>query len=125
MSMVECYLCGKGFVTTGPKVCPTCMKRLDKLYFEARDYIRDNPRLRLNVRELADALSADPRDVQTLVDLGRLELEGECSEEHESISEKEKLLREFEKHLKESGGKRSSRVKYAAEKYGKETKEDQ
>ncbi|MGB4300593.1 MAG: hypothetical protein WBJ35_01915, partial [Acetomicrobium sp.] len=78
MSMVECYLCGKGFVTTGPKVCPTCMKRLDKLYFEARDYIRDNPRLRLNVRELADALSADPRDVQTLVDLGRLELEGEC-----------------------------------------------
>ncbi len=125
MSMVECYLCGKGFVTTGPKVCPTCMKRLDKLYFEARDCIRDNPRLRLNVRELADALSADPRDVQTLVDLGRLELEGECSEEHESISEKEKLLREFEKHLKESRSKRSSRVKYAAEKYGKETKEDQ
>ena len=123
MAVIECYLCGKGFVTTGPKICPTCMKRLDSLYMEVRDYIRDNPHLRLNVRELAEAIDADPRDIQALVDMGRLELEGEGSDS-EFISEKERLLKELEKHIKkEDKNKRTVRIKYAAEKYGKQEKE--
>ncbi|AFM22629.1 MAG TPA: hypothetical protein PLD08_03990 [Acetomicrobium flavidum] len=121
MSVIECYLCGKGFVTTGPKICPACMKRLDALYMEVRDYIRDNPHLRLNVRELADAMDADPRDIQALVDMGRLELEGEGSDS-ELLSEKERLLKELEKHLKEDKGRKTARIKYAAEKYGKKEK---
>jgi len=117
MSVIECYLCGKGFVTTGPKICPACMKRLDNLYMEVRDYIRDNPHLRLNVRELAEAMDTDPRDIQALVDMGRLELEGGNSE---LLSEKERLLIELEKHLKkEDKGRKTARIKYAAEKYGK------
>ena len=117
MSVIECYLCGKGFVTTGPKICPACMKRLDALYMDVRDYIRDNPHLRLNVRELAEAMDTDPRDIQALVDMGRLELEGGNSE---LLSEKERLLIELEKHLKkEDKGRKTARIKYAAEKYGK------
>ena len=117
MSVIECYLCGKGFITTGPKICPACMKRLDNLYMEVRDYIRDNPHLRLNVRELAEAMDTDPRDIQALVDMGRLELEGGNSE---LLSEKERLLIELEKHLKkEDKGRKTARIKYAAEKYGK------
>jgi len=124
MSVIECYLCGKGFVTTGPKICPACMKRLDALYMEVRDYIRDNPHLGLNVRELAEAIDADPRDIQALVDMGRLELEGEGSDS-EFISEKERLLKELEKHIKkEDKNKRTVRIKYAAEKYGKEKKKE-
>jgi len=99
------------------------MKRLDNLYMEVRDYIRDNPHLRLNVRELAEAIDADPRDIQALVDMGRLELEGEGSDS-EFISEKERLLKELEKHIKkEDKNKRTVRIKYAAEKYGKQEKE--
>jgi hypothetical protein len=99
------------------------MKRLDKLYIDARNYIRDNPDLRLNVKALAEELDADPRDVQALVDMGRLELEGE-SESSDRLSERERLLLEFEKHLKDGKGKgeESRRIKYAAEKYGKQEK---
>ena len=88
---------------------------------EVRDYIRDNPHLRLNVRELAEAMDADPRDIQALVDMGRLELEGGDSE---LLSEKERLLKELEKHLKEDKGRKTARIKYAAEKYGKEKKKE-
>lgn len=123
MPMIECFLCGKGFVSAGPKVCPSCMKRLDRLYLEARNYIRDNPDLRLNVKALAEELDADPRDIQALVDMGRLELEGE-SESSDRLSERERLLLEFEKHLKDGKGKdkESRRIRYAAEKYGKQEK---
>jgi len=99
------------------------MKRLDKLYMDARNYIRDNPDLRLNVKALAEELDADPRDIQALVDMGRLELEGE-SESSDRLSERERLLLEFEKHLKDGKGKdkESRRIRYAAEKYGKQEK---
>gem|GEM_PF-2054468 len=76
-----------------------------------------------NLAWSGQAIDADPRDIQALVDMGRLELEGEGSDS-EFISEKERLLKELEKHIKkEDKNKRTVRIKYAAEKYGKQEKE--
>ena len=73
MALITCRLCRKIFTAAAGRVCPECQKRLDDLYLDVRNYLRDNPKVAFNVETLADALGADIRDVQGLVDLGYLE----------------------------------------------------
>ena len=69
MALVTCSLCRKIFTAAGGRTCPACKKRLDELYLKVRDYLRDNPKLEMNVDTLSEAMNADIREVQALVDI--------------------------------------------------------
>lgn len=103
MALLTCKLCRKIYTVdiTGGKVCPDCKQRLDALYGDVRNYLRDNPKVEFNVETLADALGADIRDIQGMVDLGYLDRdlpEGERGEAGED-SQRQKLAKEFEQSL--------------------------
>ena len=65
MALVTCSLCRKIFTAAEGQTCPACKKRLDELYLKVRDYLRDNPKLEMNVDTLSEAMNADIREVQT------------------------------------------------------------
>lgn len=103
MALITCKLCRKIFTTptVGEKrVCPDCHLRLDNLYMDVRNYLRDNPKEEFNVERLAEALGADIRDVQGLVDMGYLEREAPAegeADDHPAVDEGlQKLAKEFE-----------------------------
>ena len=100
MALVTCSLCRKIFTAAGGRTCPACKKRLDELYLKVRDYLRDNPKLEMNVDTLSEAMNADIREVQALVDMGYLDRDfGEALPIGEAS--RQKLVMELEKSLNE------------------------
>lgn len=73
MQLATCKLCGRVFVSNGPKICENCMRRLEEVYSRAHDYLRNNDDENFDAKALADAIEANPRDVQELIDMGWLE----------------------------------------------------
>ena len=130
MALNTCKLCRKLFTAesgkAGGKVCPECRQRLDELYSDVRHYLRDHPRDEFNVEMVADALSADIRDVQELVDLGYLERdlpEGADA----PAGDRQKLVKAFEASidkLKASAAAAAAHkpVSYGQEVYGDKAK---
>jgi hypothetical protein len=117
MEMITCDLCAKPFATTGPKICPRCMKRLDAVYEKARSFMRDNPDESLDVIRLADQLSEDVRDLEMLVQMGRFDrdVSGPAVEDRR----KKQLLEELQKNLSGKSGEGKKYVSYGEERYGK------
>lgn len=100
MALVTCSLCRKIFTAAGGRTCPACKKRLDELYLGVRDYLRDNPKLEMNVDALSEAMNADIREIQALVDMGYLDRDfKEASPSGEAS--RQKLAMELEKSLSE------------------------
>lgn len=99
MALVTCKLCRKIFTAPGGRICPDCQKRLDDLYLDVRNYLRDNPKVDFNVETLADALGADIRDVQGLVDLGYLERDLPGGGALADDDDRQKLAKAFEQSL--------------------------
>ena len=100
MALVTCKLCRKLYnnVTFAKKVCPDCARRLDDLYSDVRNYLRDNPRAKFNVEDLSEKLGADVRDLESLVELGYLnrdKIEIDSSGFYQE-DERPKLAKEFE-----------------------------
>ena len=100
MALVTCRLCRKIFTAAGGRTCPACKKRLDDLYLKVRDYLRDNPKLEMNVDALAEALKTDILEIQALVDMGYLDRDDKAIQS-ESDSSRQKLALELEKSLSE------------------------
>ena len=98
MALVTCRLCRKIFTAAGGRTCPACKKRLDDLYLKVRDYLRDNPKLEMNVDALAEALKTDILEIQALVDMGYLDRDDKAIQS-ESDSSRQKLALELEKSL--------------------------
>lgn len=73
MALMSCKLCGRAFNSEGRKVCNDCMMRLEQVYSQAHEYLRDNEDEKIDTKKLADAMDVDPRDVQELVEMGWLE----------------------------------------------------
>jgi hypothetical protein len=73
---------------------------LDELYPKVREYLRDNPKAALNIETLAEAMGADVRDVQALVDMGYLDRDTSRQVDSEAAN-RQKLAQEFEKSLKQ------------------------
>ncbi|MBQ7577540.1 MAG: hypothetical protein IJT21_04630 [Synergistaceae bacterium] len=73
----SCKLCGKVFnYEGGPvKVCLDCFRRLEEVYTHSHDYLRDNDDEKIDFVKLSDAIGADPRDVQELIEMGWLDRE--------------------------------------------------
>ena len=102
MALVTCKLCRKIYTVSGVggvRVCPDCKLRLDNLYTDVRNYLRDNPKEEFNVEKLSEALGADIRDIQALVDMGYLErdMAMEQGDGRPGVDEGlQKLAKEFE-----------------------------
>ena len=122
MEMITCDLCSKPFASTGPKICVRCMKRLDTVYAKARDFIRDNPKARLDVKEMAEALEVDVRDLEVLIAQKRLDRDADdaMSEVEDEESRRKKLLESLQRSSSElSGEPKKGYRSYGEERYGK------
>ena len=75
MLLKSCKLCGKVFnYEGGPiKVCFDCFRRIEDVYARSHEYLRDNNEEKFDFVKLSDAIGADPRDVQELVEMGWLD----------------------------------------------------
>lgn len=75
MLLKSCKLCGKVFnYEGGPiKVCLDCFIRIEDVYTRSHEYLRDNDDEKLDFVQLSEAIGADPRDVQELIEMGWLD----------------------------------------------------
>ena len=124
MALITCRLCRKIFTAAGGRVCPECQKRLDDLYLDVRNYLRDNPKVAFNVETLADALGADIRDVQGLVDLGYLERDMPRGGELQENDSRQKLAKEFEQSLTQMRAAAAAAAQRKPVSYGQELYSD-
>jgi G:T-mismatch repair DNA endonuclease (very short patch repair protein) len=103
------------------------LSRIDELYPQVRDYLRDNPKVGFNVETLSKKLDADIRYIQALADMGYLDRDVEKQAVRETAA-REKLAKEFEeslKQMKETSARREgakSLVSYGQQRHGESEK---
>ena len=119
MALVTCKLCRKLYNGQG-KICPECKQRLDELYPDVRDYLRDNPKLEFNVETVAEALDVDIRYVQELVALGYLDRDLPEGMSPEVLSDRQKLAKAFEESLDKMKADAAAAASHKAVTYGQE-----
>ena len=132
MRLTTCRLCARAFPSDGPTACPQCAEKLDSLFRQVREYLRDNPQKALNAEALAAELGIDIRYVQALIHMGYLERLGVAEPEDEA-TKKMDLARQLQASLSKSAGttgdsrpakkeekdsKSSLNAMYAQEKHG-------
>ncbi len=50
MEIISCKSCGRLFnYVQGDRVCPACIKKMDEKFAEVKKYVRDNPKVDINV----------------------------------------------------------------------------
>jgi predicted nucleic acid-binding Zn-ribbon protein len=117
MEMHQCQVCGKLFASSGPRICPACIKRLDRVYEKARGYLRDNPNASLNAKELAEAIDEDVLDIEVLIAEGRFERD--LSNDLENMR-RQQLLSEFQKSLSKTEAALKAQQEQKRTTYGKD-----
>jgi uncharacterized Zn finger protein (UPF0148 family) len=129
MALMTCKLCGKLLTSTGDRICPACITRLDQLYPDVRDFLRDHSKDEFNVETVAEEMEVDIRYVQALVDRGYLDRDADRSAPDKGDQGRQKLVRELEnsiRQLKDSSVRReaarSAAVSYGQERYGEKDK---
>ncbi|MDR1649172.1 MAG: hypothetical protein LBR71_02835 [Synergistaceae bacterium] len=125
MALLTCKLCGKLLTSTGDRICPACVTRLDELYPDVRDFLRDHSKDEFNVENVAEEMDVDIRYVQALVDRGYLDREADKKTLDREDQDRQKLARELENSLKQMKDSslrreaaRSAAVSYGQERYG-------
>ena len=101
MALITCKLCGKLLTSSGDKVCPACIARLDQLYPDVREFLRDHPKIEFNVEDVAEGMNVDIRDIQALVDRGYLERDTDKKGWDKEDQDRQKLAKELENSLKQ------------------------
>jgi RecJ-like exonuclease len=121
MALIACRLCGKLFPSSAKKICPACLTRIDELYPRVREFLRDHPKIEFNVETVAEAIEADIRDVQALVDMNYLERDLEHTSSTSSAA-REKLAEELQNSLQQMKTQAAKReaAKDAASSYGQQ-----
>lgn len=72
MDYKYCKRCKKLFTSNGNKMCQECIRELDDIVTEIKNYISDNPRA--NVMVLRRELDIDEKDILYLIREQRIEL---------------------------------------------------
>ncbi len=50
MEVISCKSCGRLFnYVQGDRICPACTKKMDEKFVEVKKYVRDNPKVDINV----------------------------------------------------------------------------
>jgi hypothetical protein len=117
MEMTTCSICGKIFGASSGAVCPACNKLLDIVYEKARAFLRDNSKLKLNSRQLAEKIGEDERLIDILMIEGRFE-NAEGEPESDEDKKKKKLLEAFEKSLSAPTQKSTGITTYGSDRHG-------
>jgi hypothetical protein len=119
MEMATCNVCGKIFGASSVSICPSCRKLLDIVYEKARAYLRDNTKVALNARELANKIGEDARLVEILMIEGRFENRDSGDlEDSETEKKKKKLLEDLEKNLSGAAQKPKGAATYGSNRHG-------
>ena len=123
MRLTTCRLCARAFPSDGPTACPQCAEKLDSLFRQVREYLRDNPRKALNAEALAAELEIDIRYVQAMIETGYLkrDVSGDATGETET---KRGVVRKLRTSATKSAEtpKETSAGMYARNKYGNKGK---
>ena len=75
MGITGCKLCGRIVSTEGTRICRSCMRRLEEVYSDIHNYMRDNPDETFDIEKLSEDLDVNPADIQTLIELGYIDRE--------------------------------------------------
>ena len=120
MEMHTCQVCNKLFASSGPRICTGCMKRLDKVYEKAREFLRDHADTELNAPALAEAIGEDVRDLEILIAEGRFERDTTAADPEER--RRQQLLSAFQKSLGDSSGSAAAdrRTTYGRDRHGRD-----
>ncbi len=73
MDITECKLCGRIVKDEWPRICRNCLHRLDEVYSDIHNYMRDNPYEDFNIEKLSEDLDINPADIQMLIELGYID----------------------------------------------------
>ncbi len=125
MPLGTCKLCRKMFTPesgkVGSKICPNCREKLDSLYTEVRNYLRDHSKEEFNVEAVAEELQADIRYVQELVDLGYLDRDlPERADAASYDPDKQRLVKAFEASIDKLKASAAAQAAYKPVTYGQE-----
>ena len=123
MPLGTCKLCRKMFTPevgkVGSKICPNCREKLETLYTEVREYLRDHSKDEFDVETVAEKLNADIRYVQELVDLGYLDRDmPDMSNSYDP--ERQKLVKAFEASIDKLKASAAAQAAYKPVTYGQE-----
>ena len=123
MALGTCKLCRKIFTPelgkVGSKICPDCRDRLEKLYTEVHDYLRDHSKDEFNVEMVANELHADIRDVQELVDLGYLDRDAD-GDASAYDPKRDRLVKAFEASIDKLKASAAAAAAFKPVSYGQE-----
>lgn len=72
MDYKYCKRCGKLYNYTGSRICRECIKALDDIVFEIKNYLAENPNS--NVMSICRNLEIDEKDILYLIREQRIEL---------------------------------------------------
>ena len=75
MDITECRLCGRIVKGEWPRICRNCLHRLDEVYSDIHNYMRDNPYETFDIEKLSEDLDINPADIQMLIELGYIDRE--------------------------------------------------
>lgn len=71
MEVRNCRSCGKLFNhMSGPPLCPTCVKALDKKFEEVKEYVYDNPRV--DMQEVSEVFNVSITQIKQWIREERL-----------------------------------------------------
>lgn len=73
MEITGCKLCGRIVSSERTKICRNCMHRLEEVYSDIHNYMRDNPDETFNIEKLSEDLDVNPADIQMLIELGYID----------------------------------------------------
>ncbi|MDR0491344.1 MAG: hypothetical protein LBH28_08905 [Oscillospiraceae bacterium] len=75
MNIVQCKLCRKPFNGFSGRVCPDCLKKIDKDFITVRDFIYENKKA--SIDEVSDETKVEKAIILHLLKEGRLVLSGD------------------------------------------------
>ncbi len=73
MDITGCKLCGRIVSAEGNRICPNCMHRLQKVYSQIHNHLRDNQEEKFDIESLSEELDVNPADIQMLIELGYID----------------------------------------------------
>ena len=89
MEITGCKLCGRIVSAEGTRICRNCMHRLERIYSDVHNYMRDNPDETFDIERLSQELDVNPADIRMLIELGYIDRE--IAENSKTAETKRKL----------------------------------
>ena len=88
MDITGCKLCGRLVKDEWPRICRNCLHRLDEVYSDIHNYMRDNPDETFDIEKLSEDLDINPADIQMLIELGYIDREIQMKSKTEAARKK-------------------------------------